>query len=109
MGGSVEDLPGGDVLAIEGNSSLRRAFIWGNGSLVGSALFECSAGSSIVDRIACLCASLSDIQSCWIVRCISLIEKRKQLTTSDSQSTSSLWLWSCARTPAATAGSIDPV
>jgi hypothetical protein len=65
-GGKVEDRPGGDVDRIEGRSSLLLCGLrWENGSLVGSMLFPwCRGGSSIEDRIACLCASVSDIQSC---------------------------------------------
>ena len=64
MGGSVDDLPGGDVDSIDGSNSLRRSGLGcENGSLVGSITFPCKVGSSIEFRMACLCASVSDIQS----------------------------------------------
>jgi hypothetical protein len=60
----VDDRPGGDIESIDGSNSLRRSGLrCEKGSLVGSMLFPCNGGSSIEFRIACLCASVSDIQS----------------------------------------------
>ena len=66
MGGKVDDRPGGDPESIDGKSSLFRLKLE-KGSDVGSRLLGYGGGSSIDRLIACLCASVSDIQSCQVV------------------------------------------
>ena len=87
----MEERPGGDVDSTEGRSSLRRyVFRWEKGSLVGSMLFACSGGSSIEERMACLWASVSDIQSCIGVNNEFPLHLRDRSAPTPSDSQSSL-------------------